>query len=993
MSEKITDLGTIQRCFDTFIQYCDAFKSTSTLALLSLALNCQACPEKLELLLAQELDTRVILPLLSNPDLEQDRTLQYCCVSIAYTLLVVGQLRHEALLSTIVRTSLSSIFCPKAQIKTQIKSGKTTKLSSSDDKLLLMCAMTFSHISMSCPDLLFGVPDLGAALNALGRSQDVAVQYHASIAACNVSSLGNIWSRGSGLSDFIVVALLRTHTIQSQLIYAKGLSNLLRLEEFRDTPGCVNEVSYALSALAQLEHRAYASAGAVHVQNSDKSSSSRGPLRKRGKLQDDQGEVGDDDDDPGQEDASIGVCAAAFFNLSREPKFCHMLLFDLGIGLMVVNLAKKFRTHPIKLETRRYFALTFCHLSSACPTTSTTTDPDTRHANYDSTLMTHAPDICRLLCQVNDLETRVACAMTLRNLSTQSRLHLGLVAKVKTLELIQVFMHSSHDTLSLFGLQIVSNVSSSAETLEAMVARNIPTNLIELLKKSKSCRSPDKVKRINTILHAIQHFILDRKIIAPMMAQELVLVLYRHWPSLDPVVLAQVLHLLSRACPADVMAQQGLEIMVPILARCKSSTHPHHAREICEHLGYAVGYIGQHPNAPIMLLLQFLSDIPADQMEQSEALQWTMIISLRNISTRISVMPSIQQVISSIHVLDKLAQLSMTTHNARPQSLIYIVYTFLNYCQSSAVSQALARKKSIQTIVRMSNWHPHHHHHHSEASCPDALVSGTSSLGKNPPPTTHEALDLVEQIQMEQLKQVSVIVVHDIQASAARILEPGVPELLIEMLQCTTRNVTDIRKLAAEMISLEHHSGVDMQPTGGTAKSCHQEFHHGHWDVHLVRDTMTHDIEIPTTGLISREEFASASASFTNSSVSSFQQQPPSPPLLASSCPSTSFVMTIDSKKREFNFAEGLAARDSNGDSDEDSEDEERRAQHQSEKRKQRRSELLRKKRVGIVIDASTSRQQQLAKQEQEVQLRQSRHNLLRRRSARQALLPSLPAS
>ncbi|KAF0691634.1 Aste57867_17164 [Aphanomyces stellatus] len=362
---------------------------------------------------------------------------------------------------------------------------------SEDAPTLLACASTFAIVSFT-PEgrqLLLTTNGLAHALNKLGRTS--VCQQYAAVAACNVAITGCMWN-ASELKDFVVVALLRSNSFDAIQVHAKTLYNLLSHPSTRDQV-IDDGVLYAFLKLAQLQTNGL--------------------------------------DGP---EETLSLCLHALFNLSDAPIY-HDTILKLGVTpflLSGVSGRRKRVLHFLNTESRRYAIGLLCNLSS-------------RDANHKELIQNaQVTDILRSLCD-GDTETRASGAMTLRNLTLSVanaevvRVENGAVTmtwppKVCTrnaLNLLLVFMTSSHDTVRRLAAQAIGNCSLVTELQHLFLELKVGEALLRVLEDTTTVLASETARAMLITLHNLA---LDDACAVDMLHDRIV----ARWARLPPVYFA-----------------------------------------------------------------------------------------------------------------------------------------------------------------------------------------------------------------------------------------------------------------------------------------------------------------------------------------------------------------------------------------------------------------------------------------------------------------------
>lgn len=352
---------------------------------------------------------------------------------------------------------------------------------------LLACAASFAIISFTAEgrQQLVSSKHLAKALNRLGRTSQVECQQYAAIAACNVSNVKCIWT-STELKDFIVVTLLRAHSLQAKQIHAKTLCNLLSHPETR-TKMVEDGVLYALMKLSQVMLSRTASP-AIQENMNDPDSRNPSHIIEGAQIRMPENSV--------EEVLKLGL--QALFNLSCEHQYHQKLLSNgvmtyllaavpirhtmiNGISALIAPNSKtseqllgssasflnsSVMNFSLDVESRRCALGIICNLSSY-------------EENHKELMNSQVADVIRKYVD-QDVETRASAAMAFYNLSCHQP-WVEMLCERKTLHVLILFTQSDHPVVKQFAIQALANCSLVTDSLHMFGELRVPNAVFKLL--------------------------------------------------------------------------------------------------------------------------------------------------------------------------------------------------------------------------------------------------------------------------------------------------------------------------------------------------------------------------------------------------------------------------------------------------------------------------------------------------------------------------------
>lgn len=361
---------------------------------------------------------------------------------------------------------------------------------------LLACAASFAIISFSAEgrSQLVCSQHLAKALNRLGRTSQVECQQYAAIAACNVSNVKCIWT-SSELKDFIVVTLLRAHSLQAKQIHAKTLCNLLSHPETR-TKMVEDGVVYALMKLSQVmlsrtaSHVAPDGSLAAEYHDSNKPSHFMEGTQNHMQIANSVEEV-------------LKLGFQALFNLSCEHKFHQKLLSN---GVMTYLLAavpvRHAAANSMTALTRSNSKTSDQLLGSSAPFINSSIanfllDAESKRCalgiicnlssyeeNHKELMNAQVADVIRKYVD-QDIEARASASIALYNLSCNQP-WVEMLCERKTLHVLILFTQSEHPVVKQFAIQALANCSLVTDSLHLFGELRVPHAVFKLLDAATS---------------------------------------------------------------------------------------------------------------------------------------------------------------------------------------------------------------------------------------------------------------------------------------------------------------------------------------------------------------------------------------------------------------------------------------------------------------------------------------------------------------------------
>lgn len=715
---------------------------------------------------------------------------QYCCMGLLYHICAATPVTNLDILGAAVDACTLS----------------------TEKDTLVSCSMTFSRVSQSNEGrkVLYRVKGLGGALNTLGRSGNPDSQYHASIASCNIAAVGNVWEP-SELSDYVVVALLRTNSTKAQEVYAKALSNLLTHKEIRHQI-VDSEALYALVKLASPDH--------------------------------DQGSLED----------TLSMCIQALFNLSTEIRY-HQSLFDLSyvqFAASVCHHCNRLRKEStLSLETRRVVAATLCQLSQ-------------NKENHERLISLQIGDLIRSACKVGDVETRISCVIILRNITSNGKAVDQLYNR-KTILLLQLFLTSTHTRLQQFAIETLANFSNSLETVPMLHSLQLVESIAKLLSEVLSFQNPQRSAQQCAIAEAALKILcnmsLDVTIAAHMVETKLVLLLNEHctaYTKKECELITQLLQGISivKKSALDLVSQKIILLFSSIFDANTENIRISHF--ICN----AFGNISTVPEVHVLLMQEGIMPLVAAIGKSTKLLQDVKIRSyisliLRNISTSIkrvlepaveitarrspvasSTFDPIQENLDSDSEFDDEEELFAPICNVLPtiHKIVSIAATeadimanlsscILNFCPLDDIREKFSKSDGVALLIRIS------------------------------------------QCGSYQVQQTCAAALHKLVIRQEASIDVGLPELLMSMLTCTDSYICQVQSRSEAIQNIPEILKIPQELLMGASKLCRQLFRTPKWRQYSITSPLTYSPQLLPTPKLCIEQISIPMPSCTPNDV------------------------------------------------------------------------------------------------------------------------------
>ncbi|KAH9099829.1 hypothetical protein Ae201684P_018838 [Aphanomyces euteiches] len=624
--------------------------------------------------------------------------------------------------------------------------------SSEDSATLLACASTFAIVSSTAEgrNMLLTTNGLAHALNKLGRTS--ACQQYAAVAACNVAITGCMWN-AEELKDFVVVALLRSNSSDAIQVHAKTLYNLLSHQSSREQ--VINDGAlYAFLKLAQLQ------TNGLQVRPEE----------------------------------TLALCFHALFNLSDAPIY-HDTILKLGVSAFLlsgVSGRRKRVLHFLNPESRRHAVGLLCNLSA-------------RETNHKDLIHNaQVTDLLRCLCD-GDAETRASGAMTLRNLTV--RVANAEVCTRNALNLLLVFLTSSHDTVRRLAAQAIGNCSLVTELFHLFLELQVGNALVQALES-------DALLTIDTkraILQTLHNLAIDDACAVDLLNNSII----ARWNALPHLfqeadicaIVAATCHILSRK-PHSValLAGQNIVALCCLLSASGSSSILRDCLGCLAHLSthlstHAVLFETDIVTALCRILDQVERVDPAvDESASRLQLYTCAVVLFRNLSLSAAAENAVacEQLLRGVEWLGRIVRISTASPSPLHARIYFQVCVSLaNLCRVKRARPTLVSNRMVHVLLDI----------HKESSSEFAFA-----------------------------RQSSTVTLHKLAAEDTAALEPGLIEALLSVLDHSDTVVHQTQREESKVCNLDKVMDFGrnhVEPLVTSTNLCRQTYRDVKW-VHYV---------------------------------------------------------------------------------------------------------------------------------------------------------------